>query len=1200
MTWVRLCRPVRSLQRCSSSSAADGSQPVLNPMNIQLLSKPLSEKIFGPAADAEEDAEAVKRCQKELKQHGLWEVAPSLAPEIAFPLPRLRGKDIAEHFESIAGEQVQPYRRLLSRILEGNVPAVPSHWVFQEGWTKYHSDGVVERLKFPDDPVLSFDVEVCMKDGKVPTLATAVSPHAWYSWCSSRLISPHVRVGDEEYIHPHLLISMQESQEPSLIIGHNVSFDRAYISTEYSLRRGGCRFLDTMSLHIAICGLTGYQQALFAASKGTSSKSRGKKEENAAQKHFRGPPSNLWMDVASMNNLKDAYQLHVGGAALEKESRDVFVKGTLDDVRKEFQGLMSYCAQDARASLLLLRALWPEFLERFPSTVTLAGMLEMGSMYLPINRNWNRYLEAAEETYSDMQTELKRLLGRQAQDACSLLHDESYKEDVWLWNLDWTIQDLKVKKTISKRKPSEKIEELREKRNPLSNLLKESSCSEVQAEEELAKKSMVASHFPHLLASRDSLHKRRPFLPGYPAWYRNLCSKENGNGLEPDLLSTSMQLVPRLLRLTWDGHPLHFDPEHGWGYLVPSCVSSSHDSPSTDPMFPYQQLHVPEAHEEQKSGEEGIEMIWEKLLKGDVGEDPADMERLWAGVRLLNQQLHVPEAHEEQKSGEEGIEMIWEKLLKGDVGEDPADMERLWAGVRLLNQKLAEKHEKRKKGRKGKVEEHQEENKKKESGIDIGLPGCLFRPLPHKDGPGKRVGNPLSKDFQSKWEDGTLSTAAGKSAEQALRHETSHMLTYWRNARDRILDQIAVWWLPEDIPHHINGHTLIEPSATYGAILPQVAVCGTVTRRAVEATWLTASNASSLRLGSELKAMIQAPPGFHFVGADVDAQIWILCNQELWIAALIGDAHQGRMHGCTPFGWMTLQGKKSTGTDLHSQTALAIDISRDQAKVLNYARIYGAGMSFAQQLLRQFNHRLTPDDARAKATTIYTKTKGVRKYKLNGEGKRLANEAGLSYSDEPWSRSQVNQLLRLHSSNKSLEEVVEEGRVWVAGTESAMFTELEAIAHSDEPRTPVLKARITRALEPLYVDHDFLTSRVNWVVQSSAVDYLHLLLVAMNHLFTSYGIQGRFAISIHDEVRYLVASEHRYRAALALQVANLWTRAMFAFKLNIPNLPQSVGFFSSVEVDQVLRKDCRDDCRTPSNPHGLHRGFGIPPGEWDL
>lgn len=55
--------------------------------------------------------------------------------------------------------------------------------------------------------------------------------------------------------------------------------------------------------------------------------------------------------------------------------------------------------------------------------------------------------------------------------------------------------------------------------------------------------------------------------------------------------------------------------------------------------------------------------------------------------------------------------------------------------------------------------------------------------------------------------------------------------------------------------------------------LPQVKVAGTLTRRAVERTWLTASNPRADRLGSELRAMVQAPPGYHLVGADVDSQV---------------------------------------------------------------------------------------------------------------------------------------------------------------------------------------------------------------------------------------------------------------------------------------------------------------------------------------
>lgn len=53
----------------------------------------------------------------------------------------------------------------------------------------------------------------------------------------------------------------------------------------------------------------------------------------------------------------------------------------------------------------------------------------------------------------------------------------------------------------------------------------------------------------------------------------------------------------------------------------------------------------------------------------------------------------------------------------------------------------------------------------------------------------------------------------------------------------------------------------------------------------------------------------------------------------------------------------------------------------------------------------------------------------------------------------------------------------------------------------------------------------------------------------------------------------------------------------FIHRLNLYDLPQSVAFFASVEVDRCLRKEAQMDCKTPSNPHGLTSGYGIPLGE---
>ena len=59
----------------------------------------------------------------------------------------------------------------------------------------------------------------------------------------------------------------------------------------------------------------------------------------------------------------------------------------------------------------------------------------------------------------------------------------------------------------------------------------------------------------------------------------------------------------------------------------------------------------------------------------------------------------------------------------------------------------------------------------------------------------------------------------------------------------------------------------------------------------------------------------------------------------------------------------------------------------------------------------------------------------------------------------------------------------------------------------------------------------------------------------MTYLSDKFDIKSKFLISIHDEIRFLVRDEDVERAALALQVSNLWTRAMFASRLGMDGLP---------------------------------------------
>lgn len=415
--------------------------------------------------------------------------------------------------------------------------------------------------------------------------------------------------------------------------------------------------------------------------------------------------------------------------------------------------------------------------------------------------------------------------------------------------------------------------------------------------------------------------------------------------------------------------------------------------------------------------------------------------------------------------------------------------------------------------------------------------GVYFK-LPHKDGPTARCANPMAKGYMQYFEKGILSSEYAY-AKEAL--EMNASCSYWISARDRIRSQMVVY--EGDRGEKQSGGSKIKE---LGFILPQVIPMGTITRRSVENTWLTASNAKANRVGSELKSMVKAPPGYCFVGADVD-------SEELWIASLVGDA-QFRLHGGNAIGFMTLEGTKAQATDLHSKTAQILGISRNDAKVFNYGRIYGAGVRFASTLLRQFNPTLSEGQTSEIAQRLYKETKG----------------------------------------HKTSRKVLHDGAFWRGGTESFVFNKLEDFAEQERPRTPVLGAGITEALMRRYINKGgFMTSRINWAIQSSGVDYLHLLIVSMDYLVRRYNLDARLAITVHDEIRYLVKEEDKYRAAMALQVANVWTRAMFSQQMGINDLPQSCAYFSAVDIDHVLRKEVDMDCVTPSHPGKIPHGESL-------
>ncbi|KIJ59991.1 hypothetical protein HYDPIDRAFT_43688 [Hydnomerulius pinastri MD-312] len=1160
-----------------------------NELGVQMLARELHAQIFKNAAFPAPEPAFVQIAQEHLQMHGLDPKQGSVLPDTGFTLPPLQGSNLDEHFYAIGVRSAQPWLSLAKDLAGNDLPPKPDHFDIQSGWTKYYHcpDGssYSEHVEYPQhdgkaEEMLVFDVETMPPYHPYAIMACAASKDAWYSW-----ISPWLLGETEETQH---LIPLGEPGAAKVVVGHNVSYDRQRILEEYSLKGTQTRFLDTMSLHVAVKGISSHQRPAWMKHRKAKAEkleqqaeaveavleimrdagTRAEKEEDAAKRaELRRVCAELeeslpqlqedesdandadlsnkrWEDLTSANSLADVAKLHCN-IDVDKEIRGDFMKATREDILEDIQDYISYCANDVYVTHQVFSQVLPAFLNRCPSPVSFAGVLTMGSSFLTVNESWEEYLQNAERTYHELDMKVKKRLLDLAEQAKMMMENESWKDDPWLAQLDWTPKVAGKSRgvyddgQIPEPKPAPK-----------------------------AKSALAEST--------------------QPAWLRELLE---GGAFKR---ATINRILPLLLKLSFEGHPLQFTKEEMWHFIrdgqvtrLPSAgkaktltvLGTSHGVPflkdgrMASTNLP---LALAIASGDRTPGIEAQILDLGRSLASETtfGKDPWLRQLDWKQVSFSTCTKTPTTPTKAKKSPKSQV--LWPKwywdLAKPKKDAPPGTLDitvrtRIspillhlsWMGHPLFHS--------REHGWTFRVPSSVEISTRSKP-LDFYDPAdevlekmkqsegenrFVFYKLPHKDGEKANVGNPLAKTFIKYAQDGTL-TSPGDEAKDAL--DMNAQCSYWISARDRILNQMVVWQ-NERVDLQFNqppstlssGSDAPAPKEKWGMILPQVITMGTVTRRAIEKTWLTASNAKKNRVGSELKAMVRAPNGYAIVGADVD-------SEELWISSCMGDAQFG-LHGATAIGWMTLEGTKAAGTDLHSKTASILGISRDQAKVFNYSRIYGAGMRHAVLLLLQANAGMQLDQAQKLAENLYASTKGKNTYRKDLFGKKF----------------------------------------WFGGTESFLFNKLEEIALSDRPQTPALGCGITAALSKENLSSefgsDYMTSRINWVVQSSGVDYLHLLIVAMDYLITTYDIKARFLISVHDELRYLVVDEDRYRAGLALQIANLWTRSLFAFKLGMDDLPQGVAFFSAVDVDHVLRKEVDMPCVTPSHPTPILPGESL-------
>jgi DNA polymerase gamma 1 len=1038
-----------------------------NPCGIQHLSDGLHKQLFPKLSLPKPTAALTKASLKYLQDNELLGKPCSVNPEINFRLPKLQGDNINQHFYNIGLKSNQKYSNQIQKLLNIGLKPLPKpdKWIFQSGWTRYSPGEEPKPVPYPLEDELVYDCEVLYKMSPYPVLATCMSPKAWYSWCS-----PYLTQESDENTH---LIPFGVDKRECIIVGHNVSFDRARVLEEYSLNASKAFYIDTMSLHVAVSGMCSRQRGTWMKYK-KNIKEKIKSQEKTLEEfremieneELRYTMSNLvldeesadddsdlnnalhhdpWMKSSSLNKLNDVAELHCG-IKMEKQLRDHFASTDPQEIRDLFQELMTYCADDVLATYRVYQKVYPMFKSLVPHPVSFSALRHINTSFLPTSTDWKDYIQRCEKMYQESKGQVEEKVHKICQEVVDLRvheHDEvpPWETDPWLCQFDWKITPVKLTKSGKPYKNQK--------------------------------------------------------LPGYPEWYKKLVVKNELN------LTIKSRCTLLLLKLLWENKPIFWTESKGWCFIV-------------------DEADAPAFTEKKYIQFDPMEILMDEALSDDKSKSRKSSSKQLKAKSKEKTKTRTKSTKLKTKSG---LEKEMEEFTAEANGldaendhEDVAEEEKIKFTERdPIVRKNLEKLAKERK--------------------------VLFK-IPHENGADARVTSLISKPFLRYYEDGILSSTH-KLAKEAF--ETNVTNSYWVSSRERIMNQFVVF------ESNLNSNGTLDKLdqkhgiKELGFIIPQIIPMGTITRRAVEKTWLTASNAKKTRLGSELKSLVQAPPGYCFVGADVD-------SEELWIASLVGDS-VFRLHGGNALSWMTLEGTKNAGTDLHSKTAKILGISRNEAKVFNYGRIYGAGVKFATSLLKKFNPTITDEMADKVAKQLYAETKGKT-----------------SIVKMPLSDAKV--------------------KLWYGGSESVVFNRLECIAEQDYPKTPVLGAGITAALNRTNLNSkSFLPSRINWAIQSSGVDYLHLLLVSMEYLCMIYGIDARLAITVHDEVRYMVKKEDRYKCAMLLQIANLWTRTMFCFQLGIENVPQSCAFFSCVDIDFVLRKEVDFDCITPSNPNP------IPPGE---
>lgn len=295
-------------------------------------------------------------------------------------LPPLLLDDLhPDWLEDEANKEWSNWKHRLDKLVAAVPTELPNLFtmLWTETWCKFQEDTWVpiKPDELPDALVLDFETKDLNGIWHPVCCSAWGNDGFWYCYRSE---------WELEKRKPASLVPFPNNR---LVTGFNISYDRAYLLSEYQGTPTTNRFIDTMSLLQVLHGISGKQKAQFLY---------------AQNNPERGHPKWTYKAIDTYTSLAAATKF-LFGETLDKSTRADIVKSSWDAWRDNqfWQEITKYCQSDVLATWRLLQRLYPKLQQHYyTQPFSWVGMLELSHNYICLDTSWIDYINDADRMYN--------------------------------------------------------------------------------------------------------------------------------------------------------------------------------------------------------------------------------------------------------------------------------------------------------------------------------------------------------------------------------------------------------------------------------------------------------------------------------------------------------------------------------------------------------------------------------------------------------------------------------------------------------------------------------------------------------------------------------------------------------------------------------------------------------------------------------